>query len=301
VAPVVAHAGSDLSVLPETRRSLLRLLVSGRGWGTLALPGLAFLLIFFGWPVVDILLRSLTDPSPSNYKIFSDSPIYRDAYFTTFRIAGLTTLGCLVLGYPYAYLMHLSGRRVTAILTLFVLLPFWQSVLVRTYAWTVWLQDTGLINDLLRDLGLTSKPVALVRNDIGTTIGMVQVTMPFMILTVYAGMQRIDRDLVPAAQSLGAKPWLAFRKVFLPLSMPGVYAGMLLVFVISLGFYITPELLGSPSSQMVGQIIVDQVNRQLAFGVGSALGLVLLVLTLAVLAIGARAVNIARILGYDDA
>jgi putative spermidine/putrescine transport system permease protein len=257
------------------------------------------LLVFFGWPLVDIAVRSLTEPSPSNYRIFSDSPIYRNAYVTTFRIAAATTFWSLVLGYPYAYAMHMSRRRVTAVLAILVLLPFWQSVLVRTYAWTVWLQDTGLINDFLRRLGVIHQPLALVRNDIGTTIGMVQVTMPFMILTIYAGMRRIDPDLVPAAASLGARPFTAFRKVFFPLSLPGVYAGALIVFVISLGYYITPALLGSPSRQMVGQVIVDQINRQLAFGVGSALGLVLLLLTLAMLAVGSRFVKVTSVFGYD--
>jgi putative spermidine/putrescine transport system permease protein len=279
---------------------LLRTRAGQVRWGALVIPAVAFLVVFFGWPLWDIAYRSLTEPGPSNYKIFADSPIYRNAYVTTFRIATVTTLGCLVLGYPYAYAMHMSRRRVTALLAFLVILPFWQSVLVRTYAWTVWLQDSGLINDFLKSLGVIDHPLALVRNDFGTTVGMVQVTMPFMVLTIYAGMRRIDPDLVPAAQSLGAKPWTAFRRVFLPLSLPGVYAGALIVFVISLGYYITPALLGSPSRQMIGQVIVDQVNRQLAFGVGSALGLALLALTLIVLALGARFVRLSTVLGFDS-
>lgn len=271
-----------------------------RGWGWLALPGVLFLLLFFGWPLVDMAVRSFTEPSPSNYEIFTASPVYRDAYVTTFRVALVTTFACLLLGYPYAYLMHVSGRRVALLLGFFVLLPFWSSILVRTYAWTVWLQDTGIVNTVLTDLGVIDEPLALMRNTLGTTIGMTHVLLPFMVLSLYAGMRRIDPVLTRAAKSMGATPWTAFRRVFLPLSASGIYAGCLIVFVISLGFYLTPAILGDPSDALVGQMIVDQVSGQLEFGVGSALGLVLLALTLLAVWLGTRVIDLGTVVGYEE-
>lgn len=270
------------------------------GWGWLALPGVLFLLLFFGWPLADMAVRSFTEPSPSNYEIFTASHVYRNAYVTTFRVALTTVFVCLALGYPYAYLMHVSGRRVAVLLGFFVLLPFWSSILVRTYAWTVWLQDTGIVNRALTDAGVIQEPLELMRNTLGTTIGMTHVLLPFMVLSLFAGMRRIDPDLTRAAKSMGATPWTAFHRVFLPLSAPGVYAGCLIVFVISLGFYLTPAILGDPAHALVGQIIVEQVNGQLEFGVGSALGLVLLALTLLAVWLGTRVVDLGTVVGYED-
>jgi putative spermidine/putrescine transport system permease protein len=271
-----------------------------RGWALLVIPGVAFLGLFFGWPLVDMAVRSLTDPGTSNYRLFTDTSVYRDALVTTFRVAGVTTLVCLLLGYPYAYVMNRVSSRAAFVLGALVLVPFWSSLLVRAYAWTVWLQDTGLINTLLQHLGITHSPVALMRNSIGTTIGMTHIMLPYMVLSLYAGMRRIDPELTTAAESLGARPFTAFRRIFLPLSKPGIYTGCLLVFVISLGFYITPELLGDPSHALIGQLIVDQVSSQQAFGAASALGMVLLLLTLIVIAMSTRVVNLGHVVGYDE-
>lgn len=271
-----------------------------RSWGLLAVPGGLFLLLFFGWPIIDIAVLSFTEPSPANYAVFTESPIYRDAYVTTFLVSVITTGICLLLGYPYAYAMHVSGRRTALVLGFFVLLPFWSSMLVRTFAWSVWLQDSGIVNSVLIGLGIIDEPLALIRNTLGTTIGMTHVLLPFMVLSLYAGMRRIDPDLTRAAMSLGASPMTAFRRIFLPLSKAGIYAGSLIVFVISLGFYLTPAVLGDPGKPLVGQLIVEQVNGQLEFGVGSALGVVLLVVTLIIIGFGTRLVDLRTVMGYEE-
>ncbi len=266
-------------------------------WALLAIPGFLFLLVFFVVPLGRMGLRSLTDPSPANYRIFLESPVYLRVLWTTIRTSLIVTGVCLLIGYPYAYVMHHAGPRTRAVLTALVLVPFWSSLLVRTYAWTVLLQDSGVINSMLRGLGLIEEPLQLMRNTLGVTIGMSHILLPFMVLPIWATMRRIDPDLVPAAESLGAPPRSAFRKVFLPLSLPGVFAGCLLVFVLALGFYITPALLGSPQNAMFSELIVNMVSERLRFGVGSALAMTLLAVTLLLLGIGSRFVRLSDALG----
>jgi ABC-type spermidine/putrescine transport system permease subunit I len=253
------------------------------GWLLVLVPGGLFLLIFFGYPLLTMAVRSLTDPGPENYTAVATSPVYRQVLLTTLRTAGVTTLVCLALAYPYAYRMSRASARTTALMMALVLLPFWSSLLVRTFSWTVLLQDTGLINGALLALGVVEQPLELIRTSLGVQIGMVHILLPYMVLPLFTAMRRIDPMLVPAAQSLGASPSRAFARVTVPLSMPGVYAGAVLVFVLSLGFYVTPALLGGPQNTMLGEVIATQVTR-FGFGIGSALGMVLLVVTLITLA-----------------
>ena len=287
---------SGLAAARPARALSLRALVSP--WGLLALPGALFLLAFFGYPLLRMGLRSLTDPSPANYTIFITSPVYLRTLLTTFEISFIVTMVCLALGYPYAYVMNLAPPRVAGVMVIVVLLPFWSSLLVRVYAWTVWLQDTGVINSLLQELGLVDHPVTLMRNTLGVTLGMTQVLLPYMVLPLYTIMRRIDPELTSAAASLGATPFAGFRRVFLPLSLPGVYAGSLLVFVLSLGFYIAPAVLGGTQNTMLSQLIVEQVQTELNFGVGSAISMVLLGITLLLLWLGTRLVSVNRVIGY---
>ena len=171
-------------------------------WALLAAPGVLFLLAFFGYPLLQMAIRSFTDPSPANYRIFVDSPVYARTLGTTFKTAFVVTAACLLLGYPFAYVMNQARARTAALLGFLVLLPFWLSLLVRTYAWTVWLQDTGVINTVLQELGITNHPLGLIRNTLGVTIGMTHILLPFMVLPLYAVMRRIDPELTPAASSL---------------------------------------------------------------------------------------------------
>jgi putative spermidine/putrescine transport system permease protein len=268
------------------------------GAGLLVIPAAVFLGAFFIVPLGDIAVRSVTDPGLSNYSDMVGSSLYARVLWTTVRTGLIVTAVALLLGYPYAYVMHHSGRRTAAILAAMVLLPFWTSLLVRTYAWTVLLQDTGIVNDLLKTIGLIDEPIQLMRNSLGVTIGMTHILLPMMVLPIYAGMRRIDPNLTTAALSLGATPRMAFWRVFLPLSAPGVAAGCLLVFVVSLGFYITPAILGSPSNAMLSELVVVQVSELGRFGFGSALAMVLMLLTLLIIAVAGRWVRLGDALGF---
>jgi putative spermidine/putrescine transport system permease protein len=180
-----------------------------------------------------------------------------------------------------------------------VLLPFWTSLMARTFAWLVLLQDTGVVNSLLSGVGIG--PLSLIRNTTGVTIGMTQVLLPFMVLPLYSTMSKIDSRLMTAAVSLGAPMRVAFRRVYLPLSMPGVVAGLTLVFIMSLGFYITPQILGSPQQAMISQLIATKIDRLLDFGAAGALSAVLIVITLVLLALMSRVVKPSEALGAAGA
>ena len=193
----------------------------------------------------------------------------------------IVTAVCLALAYPFAYLMTVVSRRWRIVLLAIVLLPFWTSLMVRTYAWIILLQDTGIVNDVLQQVGIGRQ--SLIRNTLGVTIGMSQILLPFMVLPLYAVMQGIDRRLVLAGESLGSPPWKAFLKIYVPLSRPGIVAGVTLVFILSLGFYITPALLGSPQNAMISQLIVQQVSTLLNFGMGGAMATILLAVILVIL------------------
>jgi putative spermidine/putrescine transport system permease protein len=263
----------------------------GDRWLLLIAPALVFLGIFFLYPLGDMLVRSFTEPTTGlgNYETFFESEVYRRVLLRTLTTAAIVTAVCVLLAYPYAYLMTLVSHRWRVVMVAVVLLPFWTSLLVRTYAWIILLQDTGLINDGLRSLGVGE--VGLIRNQLGVTIGMAQILLPFAVLPLYAVMQGIDRKLLAAAEGLGARPAVAFLRVYVPLSMPGVLAGSMLVFILALGFYVTPALLGSPDNALFSQLIVQQVSDLLNFGLGSAMATILLVAVLLILALLARFVR----------
>lgn len=265
------------------------------GFGSRAIwlvaPAIVFIAVFFLLPLCAMFARSLTDPSPANYARFVESYIYPFSLFTTLWMSAVVTVACLLLSYPYAYAMYQASGGMKALLTVIVLLPFWSSLLVRTYAWTVLLRDTGIINWLLLRAGLVEGPIQLMGNKLGVIIGMTHVLMPFMVLPIFASMQRMETDLQLAASGLGAKPAAVFRRIFFPLTLPGVLAGSLLVFVLSVGFYITPAILGGRTA-FFSLLIVTHVNRLLEFGFGSTLGIILLAVVLLIVAIGARFVRL---------
>ncbi|GAA3482591.1 ABC transporter permease [Streptomyces yanii] len=252
-------------------------------WGWLLLPAVALLAVLFLVPLGLMTWRSVTEPTPGwgNYSWFLTSDVALATLVRTLTVGAVVTLVTLVLSYPYAYLMTVVGARARIWLTLLVLLPFWTSLMVRTFAWVVLLQDSGVVNQLLGTVGLG--PLQLIRTPAGVVIGMSQVLMPFMVLPLYAVMSGIDRRLLDAAQGMGARPAVAFLRVFVPLSLPGVGAGALTVFITSLGFYVTPALLGSPDQALISQQIFTQVSGLLAWGRGGAMGVVLLAVTLVLL------------------
>ncbi len=204
---------------------------------------------------------------------------YVKIFVTTFEVAALVTGICLLLGYPVAYCLSQLSPRISGILMLCILVPFWTSLLVRTYAWLVLLQRKGLINTTLVDLGLIDKPIPLVHNLTGTVIGMVHIMLPFLVLPLYASMKTIEPGYLRAAANLGASPTRAFWQVFMPLSLPGLIAGLVLTFILCIGFYITPAVLGGGKVQMIAQRIENSVNLYPTWGPASALGVVLLLLT----------------------
>ncbi|MER7448258.1 ABC transporter permease [Microbacterium sp. NPDC097977] len=243
------------------------------GW-FLILPAGAFAAIFFIVPLILMISTSFRDGADTYASVFT-SPVYGTVFLNTIRTAVLTTIACALIGYPFAYALTRSGPGIRLVLLAVVLLPFWTSLLVRSFAWVGLLQDSGLINQALIALGLTQEPLALIRTPLGVLIGMVHVLLPYMVLPLITTMGQIDPSALRAASSLGAGPWRRFARVFLPLSMPGLLSGAILVFVLSLGFYITPALLGGVDSTMIGETIVNEVTR---FGpvTASALGMVLL-------------------------
>jgi putative spermidine/putrescine transport system permease protein len=270
------------------------------GWSLLALPAVVFLGVFFLVPLVAMSLRSVTDPPGAglaNYEQFFAEAAYVRVLMNTFWIALLSTVACLVVGYPFAYLMTVVPGRLAGLLLIAVLLPFWSSLLVRTFAWQVLLRDTGIINRFLLDLGLISEPLTLIRTTGGVIIGMSHILLPFMVLPLYAVMRRIDPEFGRAAANLGASPLAAFLRVFVPLSLPGVLAGCLLVFILALGFYITPALLGGLRDQMISQLIVQQIQQRLDWGFGTAMSVLLVGITLVILFVASRAIRLRDVFG----
>jgi putative spermidine/putrescine transport system permease protein len=257
---------------PSRQRPILLFLV----------PVLAFLAVFFFWPLVSMLGRSVLDPQPTlaHYARLVEEPIYLQVIAITFQIALFTTLGTLLLGYPLAYVLSSLPPRTVGLAMTIVVVPYFTSVLVRTYAWMVLLGTEGVVNQALRALGMPGAPYKLMYNRFGVLLGMVYILLPYMVLSLYSVMRGIDRGLLRAADSLGASRFKAFRRVFLPLSMPGIAAGCLLVFILALGFFITPALMGSQQDAMISMVIENQVETYFDWGFASALSAVLLALTL---------------------
>lgn len=253
----------------------------------LTVPAVLLLILAMGYPLAMVVIRSFAEPSwgLQNYVWFFSTPANLTVLARTFSIAAWVTLVCVIAAYPYAYLMTAVGPKWRLVLILCVLVPFWVSGVVRTLAWVVLLQDSGVINTALQALGLDG--IKLIRTPLGVVIGMAQVLLPFMILPLYSVMRSIDLRLIQAARSLGASPIRAFWQIYLPLSLPGVFAGAIIVFILSLGFYITPALLGGPRSTMLSTLVQNQVLSLLAWGRGGAMGVILLVATFLLLAIAA--------------
>ena len=250
----------------------------------LSMPAVLAILIVVFLPI--FWLSSLSfynaagELSTENYARIFESALYRRTFVVTFQISIAVTVICILLGYPLCYWLSKMTDRKAAILMVFVLVPFWTSVLVRTYAWLVLLQRNGIINSTLMSLDVIEEPLQLAHNLTGSIIGMVHIMLPFLILPLYATMRSIDTDLVRAAVGLGSSPRKAFWHVFFPMSLPGLSAGIVLVFILSLGFYVTPALLGGGRVQMLAQRIESTITIYSNWGASSALGVVLLLMAL---------------------
>lgn len=257
----------------STKQSRTAVLV----WPALLLVALGFIV-----PVAIILVMSVTDPEPGiqNFEWLATNSTAHDIMWRTIYIAVLATLITAVLAYPFAYLMATSSTLVRSILMVVVLLPFWTSMMVRAFAWIIILQKNGLLNTVLGAIGI--EPLTILGTNTAVLIGMCQILMPFMVLPMVSVMVGIDSRLPLAARIMGAPKWKAFLQVYFPLSLPGVFAGSLIVFILSLGFYVTPALLGSPRQQLIPNALFTQVLELLSWGRGGALAVATLVMVGAV-------------------
>ncbi|BCG97924.1 ABC transporter permease [Mesorhizobium sp. 131-2-1] len=234
-------------------------------------------------------------PNGSIERVQGDQAIFLDVLGRTLFVAGLVTLFTLILGYPVAYVLTIAPKAIAGIMILMVLLPLWTSLLVRTTAWVVLLQSDGIINDVLMTLHLTGERLQLIFTRVGTVIAMTHIQLPFTILPIYSVMRSIPTTQLRAARSLGAPPSSAFWRIYAPQTLPGVVAGCLMTFILSLGYYITPALVGGPRDQMVSNFISVYINRDLNWGLAAALGVVLLVVTLAIYLLFLRLVGADKI------
>lgn len=271
----------------------------GAGWWLLLLPALLLVLVFYVAPIAQVLTISVTEPEPGlgNYERLFTSPAVQRVILTTLRICVITTAIALLLGYAIAYAITLASPRARGWWILAVLVPLWISVLVRAFAWVTLLRRQGLVNNTLLELGVIAEPLPLVWNEFGIIVGMVHYMVPFAVLPMLASMREIDPRLLAAARGLGASRGEVFRRVFLPLSMPGVIAAGVLVFIFSLGFYITPAILGGGKTLMVAEWIGLQILDLVRWGLGTMMATMLVVAILLTLAVFSRIVDLRRIFG----
>jgi putrescine transport system permease protein len=261
-----------------------RALVLAVPWAWLALfllaPGAIVLLIALSEPVDAVPPFSLAHPGLDNLLLVVTDPLYRAALLRSLKVAGLSTLVCLLAGYPMALAIAQSGERQRAPLLLLVMLPFWTGFLMRINAWIGLLQDDGWINTVLAVFGVT--PLHLLYTDAAMYVGIVYTYLPFMVLPLYARLSQIDPALLAAAADLGAPPWRAFLRVTLPLSLPGVWAGALLAFIPAVGEYVIPELLGGPQAQLIGRVLWGEFFQNRDWPTAAAVAVALLIVLLLV-------------------
>ncbi|MGQ3300703.1 ABC transporter permease [Reyranella sp.] len=254
----------------------------------LAAPLLIYMLVFYALPVVAMLLRSVNDPTwtLANYATLFEDVVFQKTFWITLNTSVIVTLGCLILGYPVAMGLVRSKTMAPFILVI-ILLPFWTSVLVRSYAWMVLLGRHGLVNEALMALGMIDRPIRILNTTLATQIAMIHILLPYMILPIANALRQIDPSLIRAASGLGSTPFMTFRQVILPLSMSGVAAGTLLTFVLALGFYITPAMVGGPRDITLSMLIAQQVD-QLNWAYAATLSAILLATALAILAVARK-------------
>ena len=248
----------------------------------LVMPLFALLIAGFLYPVGKLLLGSFFDPgfTLEHYvRIFAE-PLYLKTLLRTLQVGFIVTVASFLLGYPVAYFMAQAKGRRALVISAFVMVPLWTSILVRSYAWIVILQRNGILNSLLTQTGLIEHPLRLIYTEFAVMLAMTHVLMPFMILPIFSSLRAIPQELPRAALNLGASRWTVFFRVILPLSLPGVFAGALMTFILALGFYVTPALVGGPSTLMMATLIGQQTTQLLNWPFAGALSAMLLVTTL---------------------
>jgi len=263
-------------------------------------PILAYLAVFYVYPLGRILVLSIYGSkglTVDHFVRMITVPVYGQVLMRSFRIATLVTIACFVLGYPLAYFLSRLKPRHVAMVMPIILVPFTISVLVRSYAWMAILGREGLVNTFLIRLGVVHEPMEILYSDTGVLLGMVHILLPFFILPAYSVMARIDKELLKAAAIMGAGPARAFFEVFVPLSLPGIIGGGLLVFIQALGFFVTPALLGGPQDTMISMLIELQISQLLNWGFAAALSTVLLVATVGGFMLLTRVVRVSVLWG----
>ena len=267
----------------------------------LILPVLLFYAFTLLWPTIRMILLSMPDGDPFKfYRHILASNLYQEALVRTFLYSVIATIGTFVFGYPLAYYMVLSKNWIRLTITILVVVPMFVALLVRTFGWMMIFSRTGPISRFLFEVGLTEELIKLMYTTLAVQVGMVAVLLPFMVLPLYATMRRIDGQLLQAARVLGAPPTAVFGQIFFPLSLPGVFSGVIIVFILSLGFYITPDLLGGSSNQVYAVLLAKAVKlNSTRPALPAAMSVILLFITLIVLAVGARLVSLNSLWSAD--
>jgi putrescine transport system permease protein len=269
-----------------------------RGRGLVIAPPFLWLILFFLIPFIIVLKISFADtqlsvppytplfrwidghlqvqPHAGSYLFLLQDPLYVQAFLSSLKVAALSTVFCLVLGYPMAYAIAHADRAWRNTLLLFIVLPFWTSFLLRVYAWMGLLRNNGLINQALLGLGIIHEPIVMLQTNFAMYVGIVYSYLPFMILPLYANLEKHDPALIEAAVDLGCTPWRAFLRVTLPLSRPGIIAGCMLVFIPAVGEFVIPRLLGGTDSLMIGRVLWDEFFSNRDWPVASAVAILLL-------------------------
>lgn len=266
-------------------------------------PGTAWLIAFFAIPIVLILVYSFYSFSDGqmssaltfdNYQRALGTEVYRTVLFKSLRYGVIVTIACLLIGYPVAYVLARAGAKRRHLLFLALIIPFWTSIVVRTFAWKIMLGTNGLVNYLLRDLGLIDLPIKFLYTEQAVLVGLTHVFLPFMILPLYAVLEKIDPSLEEAAMDLGANRLRTFLRVILPLSLPGLSTGCMLVFILTIGSYLTPDILGGPSELMISNVIRNEYYVTFNWPFGGALASIFLIITLAMIVAYNRAFKFDR-------
>ena len=279
-------------------RSISTLLKINPYW-LLVLPLLIVITYLYAYPILKVLWISLSDPVMGfqNYKNLYSSTSIQHMLMTTLKICLLTTIISMLAGYIVAYAMTQVSARHRLWMLLFILIPFWVSVLARAFSWLMLLHDGGIINTFLLDMKVIEEPIHLVRNKLGVTIGMVHYMIPYAVLPLFTNMQGIEQKLIMAARGLGAGRIKSFWHIFFPLSVPGIIGSGLMVFILTLGFFVTPSILGGGKTVMIAEYVSVQILQVVRWGIGSMLAVVLLVVIALLLVVMSRFLNIREIFG----
>lgn len=266
-------------------------------------PVVLFLLVFFILPILWFLVRSLLDHPGSVLDLLwstASSPLFVQVGWKTLWLSALVTVIALLAAYPIAYSLTQAGPMTLTLIIICVVVPYFTSLVVRTYSWMIILGTKGVVNETLMALGLIQKPLQLMYNQFGVVVGMAYVLLPYFVLTLYSSMKGIDPWLLQAGRSMGASNFYVFRRVFLPLSMPGVISGFLIVFILSVGFFVTPSLMGGPDETMMAMLIQRNIEITMDWSLASALSLFLLVITLLVFAVYCKYTDLDKMLGQSE-